>query len=161
MGCRLVTRSVTWDSYEGSFVDALRDLCSECGLPAAVFGDIDLEEHRTWEEQACAAAGINAFLPLWQGNRRELVEWFLKAGFVAMITTVNTERMSEGYLGRVLDAGLLEELEEKGIDACGEEGEYHSVVTNGPTFKRPLLVSIKGTYYEAGYARLDFERAGE
>lgn len=129
----------SWEDYERCFTAALRQVVEMDGVEAAVFGDIDLQEHRDWEEKVCAAAGIQALLPLWKQPRRRLVEDMLKSGIRTMIVSCNTH-LGPGFLGRIMDLQLLEELEAKGVDVAGENGEFHTLVIDCPLFKAPLEV---------------------
>ena len=110
----------------------------ENGVEVCVFGDIDLEEHLQWCTARCDAVGIEAFFPLWQEERKALVDEFIEKGFTANIIVVDTERLSERYLGRTLSPETVSSIIAEGADACGENGEYHTFVSNGPLFKTPV-----------------------
>lgn len=127
----------SWQDYEEEYIKALRKLKIEFQADAAVYGDIDLESHREWEEKVCIAAELKALLPLWQKDRKELVYQMIEAGLEAIIVSCNTA-MGESFLGRKITKYLVAELEEKGIDACGENGEYHTIVVNCPLFKNSI-----------------------
>ncbi|MEG3067434.1 MAG: hypothetical protein RQM95_04140 [Syntrophaceticus schinkii] len=90
------------------------------------------------------AAGMKAYLPLWGRSRREIVTELVELGFQALIVAVNEEKMDRQYLGRVMDRPLMDELESKGIDVAGENGEYHTVITGGPLFQNPITMEVKG-----------------
>lgn len=137
LGVPLWSVHASWETYEAEFTALLRR-GREAGARAAVFGDIDLEGHREWEEKVCGAAGLTPALPLWQRPRRELVEEGLRLGLRAMIVTVRDSALPAGLLGRTLDLPLLDELERLGADACGENGEYHTCVYDHPLFSHPL-----------------------
>ncbi|KUK35743.1 MAG: Putative ATP binding protein [Thermacetogenium phaeum] len=156
LGIPLVTAAASWDDYERVYTDQLREFQRE-GVEVGVFGDIDLEEHRQWVERVCAGVGLEACLPLWKRRRRELVEEFIDLGFRAVIVVVKEERMDARFLGRVLDRPLLAELEREGVDAAGENGEYHTVITGGPLFAQPLRLEVKGRVSRDGYAFLEVE----
>lgn len=132
----LITKCL-FNEYEDVFVAQLRQLKAE-GVEYAVFGDIDIPEHRKWEEDVSAKAGLLPLLPLWLQDRKELVQSFLDLGFKAKIVVVNRDMISETFLGRDLSRPLLSELEACGADVCGENGEYHTVVYDGPIFKHPV-----------------------
>jgi uncharacterized protein (TIGR00290 family) len=150
LGIPLITRQATWDDYEKVFITTLKEL-NKKGVRKGVFGDIDFEDNRQWEEMVCHKAGIEAFLPIWQTPRRTLIQEFIGEGFEAMIVACNDEKMGKEYLGSLLTMDLIEEFEGLGIDVAGEEGEYHTVVTNGPNFKTPITL-IKGkTELYSGY----------
>jgi uncharacterized protein (TIGR00290 family) len=133
--------SSSWEEYERKFTAALSSLKEEHELTHAVFGDIDLQPHRDWEEKVCANAGLQAVLPLWQQNRKELVLQMLNAGIETMIVSCN-EVMGEKLIGRIIDAELVDELEALGVDACGENGEFHTLVLNCPLFANRINVKV-------------------
>ncbi|HKX86927.1 MAG TPA: diphthine--ammonia ligase [Flavobacterium sp.] len=139
MNLPIVTIPATWNDYEAKFIDTLRTLKANYGLEAAVFGDIDLQPHRDWEEKVCNAAGLEAILPLWQQNRIDLVKEMLTNGIETMIVSCNTQ-MGEKYLGKIMTTALAEELEANGIDSCGENGEFHTMVINCPLFSEAIAL---------------------
>jgi diphthine-ammonia ligase len=136
--------SSSWNEYEAKFVKALRELQQAHQLTSAVFGDIDLQAHRDWEEMVCAKAQLQAYLPLWKQDRKHLVYAMIDAGIETMIVSCNSV-MGEKFIGRQITKELVEELEGIGVDACGENGEYHTLVTNCPLFKSRLLVNTVAT----------------
>jgi uncharacterized protein (TIGR00290 family) len=152
LGIPLLTRAAPRKEYEAVFVAALQKL-KEQGVEAGVFGDIELAEHREWVERVCEVVGIEAHLPLWQESRAKLLDEFLSLGFKATVVATRDEELGNDYLGRVLDVALVQEFERLGIDLCGERGEYHTVVTDGPIFSRPLglkegLITLRlGTWF--------------
>ena len=142
--------SSSWQDYEEKFVEALSELKNQFNVSHAVFGDIDLQPHRDWEEKVCATAGLKAFLPLWQQNRKELVIQMINSGIETMIVSCNTV-MGERFLGKKISLELVEELEALGIDACGENGEFHTLVCNCPLFAKPVSVNIFQTLQHENY----------
>lgn len=135
--------SSSWAEYEQKFTTALTTIKEQFEVSHMVFGDIDLQAHRDWEEKVCANAGLQAVLPLWQKNRRELVLQMLDRGIEPMIVSCN-EVMGERFLGRMITPSLISELEDLGVDACGENGEYHTLVVNCPLFASAINV-VAGT----------------
>ena len=133
MGLPLEGIPATWGDYEAKFIAVLKMLKAKYDLEAAVFGDIDLQPHKDWEDKVCAAASLKAILPLWKQDRIVLVHQMLENGIVTMIVSCNTI-MGEQYLGKILTKELAQELHEKGIDPCGENGEFHTLVINCPLF---------------------------
>ncbi len=129
----------TWDDYEQKFIRTLAWLKTSYHLDAAVFGDIDLQPHRDWEEKVCEAASVKAILPLWQQNRIVLVNEMIENGIETMIVSC-TIQMGEGYLGKLLTKELALELHEKGIDPCGENGEFHTLVLHCPLFSERIAL---------------------
>ena len=141
LGIPLVARTASWSDYESVIVAALREL-KDAGARAGVFGDIDLDCHREWEEKVCGAARIEAWLPLWQTPRLALLNEFLLLGFEALVVATDDGQLGKDYLGRVLDRELVGEFERLRIDPSGEEGEYHTLVTGGPIFGEPVRVEV-------------------
>jgi uncharacterized protein (TIGR00290 family) len=133
--------SSSWQDYEVKFVQALQQLTKQHDLQYAVFGDIDLQAHRDWEEKVCEKAGLQAVLPLWKQDRRQLVYGMLESQIETIIVSCN-EVMGETFLGKTLTPALVDELEQLGIDACGENGEYHTLVLNCPLFSSRLGVKV-------------------
>lgn len=127
----------TWGDYEAKFIAVLKMLKAKYDLEVAVFGDIDLQPHKDWEDKVCEAALLKAVLPLWQQDRIVLVNQMLESGIVTMIVSCNTT-MGESYLGKILTKELAQELHEKGIDPCGENGEFHTLVINCPLFSEAI-----------------------
>lgn len=142
--------AASWQDYEQHFTAALVQLKEQYGLTHALFGDIDLAEHRAWEEKVCAGAGLAAVLPLWAADRKALVLQMIGAGLKTMIVSCNAA-MGEGWLGATLTPALVEELEALGIDPCGEAGEFHTLVTDCPLFQHPLRIATGERQHHAGY----------
>lgn len=149
-GLPIVLLESSWSDYEQKFRNALIQLREDYSVGSAVFGDIDLQPHRDWEEKICDSAGLKAMLPLWQQNRRSLAGDMLAAGIQTIIVSCN-EVMGEKYLGRILDTTLIDELEHLGIDACGENGEYHTLVIDCPLFANKIPVVVEGTVKHEHY----------
>lgn len=142
--------SSSWENYEPNFIATIQHLTKEHKLTHAVFGDIDLQAHRDWEEKVCASANIKAVLPLWQQDRKNLVLQMLNSGIETMIVSCNTT-MGSNFLGKKLTTDLIEEIEKLGIDPCGENGEFHTLVTNCSLFNQPIQVSVNNTILHNDY----------
>lgn len=149
----LVIRKADWAGYEGQFMDAMR-VCKAHGIPQAIFGDIDLEDHLLWVQSMCAKVGMEAVHPLWQESRRSLLEEFVREGFEAYIVVVHTEKMPAEFLGRRFTIELMDELEALDIDSCGESGEFHTVVVDGPIFKERIPIQMGDAVEKDSYVFL-------
>lgn len=136
LGLPLVTGTASWADYEAVFTAQLRSFAA-AGITHGLFGDIDLQPHRDWEEKVCAAAGLQAVLPLWQQPRRALVDELLALGYRARIVCVDARWLGAAFCGRAFDAAFIASLPPE-VDACGENGEFHSFVFDGPLFARPV-----------------------
>ena len=138
--------SASWKEYEYQFIEKLTFLKS-LGIQSGIFGDSDLIAHREWEEKVCGAAGIAACLPLWNEDRLSLVNEFFHAGFKARVSCVDGRFLDDTFVGCEFDQSFIDRLP-AGVDACGENGEFHTFVYDGPNFINPVQwVSIgKKTY---------------
>lgn len=150
--------SASWQNYEVQFTAALKAAKETYNLEYAVFGDIDLQAHRDWEETVCARAGLQAVLPLWQQDRKALVLEMLQSGINTCIVSCNNT-MGERFLGKALSNDLVVELEALGIDPCGEAGEFHTLVTDCLHFQKPMPVRIVGKIQHDDYWFADLELA--
>ena len=155
----LMIRGAGWDDYEAKFIDAM-DECREDGITHGVFGDIDLEGHLEWVQKTCAKSGIVPIHPLWQEPRRSILEELLAVGFEAVIVVVNTNMMPAEYVGRIFTRQLMDELESLGIDSCGENGEFHTIVIDGPIFSSRVPVTFGEVRENEGYVFLTVSLEG-
>ena len=137
LGIPIIFRSATWNEYEAVFLQALGEL-KAAGIEAGVFGDIDVEDHREWVRRVGGSAGVRSLHPLWQRSRRGLLEEFIDLGFEAIVVVLRNDLLEESFLGRTIDRETVAEMERAGIDASGELGEYHTVVTGGPLFSSTI-----------------------
>jgi uncharacterized protein (TIGR00290 family) len=136
LGAELRIYKTSWGNYEERFLAVLRDAHAD-GIRHAVFGDIDLMPHREWEEKVCAKVDITPCLPLWDEPRRKLVDEFLSLGFKAVVVCVNGKYLGQEFCGREFDEAFLADLPAS-VDACGENGEFHTFVYDGPGFVQPV-----------------------
>jgi diphthine-ammonia ligase len=153
MGVPILMARASWEDYEEQFKKGSEALKAR-GAVHGVFGDIDLEPHREWVERVCAESGLVAHQPLWHGARKELVGEFIAAGFRAVIVVVDALRMPDSFLGREIDGGLVSELEAIGVDACGENGEFHTFVFDGPLFKHRVDFTTDAVFHIGNHAVL-------
>jgi len=161
LGTRLLTANADWSNYERVFVELLRGLRAD-GHEVGVFGDIDLVPHRQWEERVCGAVGLRAHLPLWQKDRLALAHEVRELGFRAVVVCVDSRWLDDSFAGREYDQRFLADLP-SGVDACGENGEFHTFVYDGPGFAAavPFRVVEKEEYVapvERGGTRYCFAR---
>lgn len=129
------------ENYNAKYEEALKK-ARAYGAEACVFGDIDIEEHRHWDEARCQKAGLSCLLPLWQQNRVSLTQEFIQLGFTALVKCIDKEKLPDTILGKPLSFALVEEFNNYGIDVCGENGEYHTVVLDGPLFSKNIAYQI-------------------
>lgn len=105
----------------------------------AFFGDIFLEDLKKYREEKLAKACITPVFPLWKRNTVELMHEFIDLGFQSILVCTKAEVLPQEFAGRIIDKYFLKDLP-KNVDACGENGEYHSFVFNGPIFKNPIAI---------------------
>ncbi|WP_421158841.1 hypothetical protein [Aeromonas dhakensis] len=131
--------------FDLGYEQALTKLKEEWQLDGVVTGDIDsVAGAPNWIRERCRPLGLTVHTPLWQQPREALLADLLARGIVAHLSCVDTDVLPPEWVGRVLDKGALTELQQlaatRGLDACGEQGEYHTMVTDGPGFAAPLVL---------------------
>ena len=139
LGITIMQQPTEGDNYRDQFVKMLEVFKAD-GVEGGIFGDIDFNAHREWVESVCSEVGMTAHLPLWREDQGTLLEEFIDAGFVSVIVAVKAELLGEEFLGRIIDRDFIADLAapDKGITPCGEAGEYHSLVVDGPLFNKRL-----------------------
>jgi len=128
------------DVYEARLEAALTPLLEE-GVSTVVAGDLFLEDVRDYRQHTIEALGATALFPLWQRDTEWLARRFLERGYHAVVTAVDTTQLDASFAGRVYDDAFLDDLPE-GVDPCGEHGAFHTFVTDGPPFRRPVPVKV-------------------
>ena len=160
LGIPMLQRKATWETYEAKFKLALGQLKLK-GISGLITGDIYLQEHKDWVDRVCAESGIEAVLPLWQMDTSQLLPDFIKAGFKAIIVGVKTEFFDALWLGRQINHELANDLQKlatkANIDPCGEAGEFHTFVYDGPLFHKPVHIVRTETVTKDGYLFLDIK----
>lgn len=137
LGCPVLYADSSGEDYNEAVEQTLRKARS-MGAEACVFGDIDIISHRRWDETRCHSAGLEALLPLWQENREKLVYETVDSGYRCIIKCVRPDKLPDLFLGKELNRAVLTDMKRFGIDICGENGEYHTIVVDGPLFTKPL-----------------------
>jgi uncharacterized protein (TIGR00290 family) len=124
------------------------------GISHMIFGDLYLADIRAYREQKLAGTGITPVFPLWDKPTRTLAQAVIESGLEAYLATVDLKKLPAEFAGRKFDAELLADLPQ-GIDACGENGEFHTCVVAGPMFSRRLRVNPGARVERDGYAYCD------
>lgn len=130
----------TNEQYEKVMREALERYL-DIGVRTVAFGDIYLKDLRAYRESRLAQVGMMGLFPLWGQSTEALVRRFIDGGFKAYLSCVSLESLDRSFAGRSLDAAFVEDLPD-GLDVCGEKGEYHSFVYDGPVFKQPLRIRV-------------------
>ena len=143
IGIPIVQRRTTRETYESEFINMVLAFKRE-GIEGGVFGDIDFNPHREWIERVCREAAITPHLPLWLEKQDKLLREFIDSGFEAVVVAAKAEFFGEEVLGQKVDRDFIKHLEEltktKAITPCGEAGEYHTLVIDGPIFQKRLEI---------------------
>ena len=154
LGAEAIFGCASWPGYEEEFIRILR-AANEKGVTHAIFGDVFPAPHREWVERVCREAGVEAVLPLWANSTRELAHEFIAAGGVAQIVTTRESVLDASWLGRTLTVEAFSELETMGVDPCGENGEFHTLVTAMPGLIAPMTTRELGRLSHGGCWLLD------
>lgn len=126
------------------FEDRMRRVLTkyrDAGVLLVAHGDIFLQNLREYRERNLAQVGMKALFPIWRRDTAALLHTFINLGFRAYLSCVDGEKLGRSFAGRAIDMDLIRAFPE-GVDPCGEYGEYHSFVYDGPIFQRPVPVTI-------------------
>ncbi|MFH1379524.1 MAG: diphthine--ammonia ligase [bacterium] len=162
IGIPLFLKEVTADmkQYEIEFKEAVRSLKTQ-GINAMVFGDIYLNEQKNWVERVCGDLRIEMVEPLWHKPAEDIVREFIDLGFKTVVVSCQANLFGKEFIGRLVDTELLEELKNKKICPCGENGEFHTFVADGPIFKNKIELVETETIRKKGfweYWQLDIKK---
>ncbi|WP_238857981.1 Dph6-related ATP pyrophosphatase [Poritiphilus flavus] len=131
--------------YNAKMSEMVNKLLAD-GYTDCVFGDIFLEDLRTYREEKLAPLGISSHFPLWKRNTTELIKEFVALGFRATIICIQASKLDKSFLGKEIDADFLRSLPAD-VDPCGENGEFHTFCFDGPIFQNPVPFSIGEKVY--------------
>jgi diphthine-ammonia ligase len=160
IGIPIVKWKTTPDTYEQEFKKALWQMKAE-GVKGLVTGDIyEVPLHeKGWLDRVCKEVDIKPIKPLWGYDTRQVLSDFIDEGFEATVIIVKTEVMGAEWLGRKVNKEFLSDLLKVGtIDPCGERGEYHTYVTDGPLFKKRIRILETEKMTRDGYGYLGIKR---
>jgi uncharacterized protein (TIGR00290 family) len=158
LGLPMRCYSTTPSTFEEVFLAALAEQRAE-GIGGVIFGNIHLADVRAWYEERVRAAGLEHIEPIWGEPPVMLVREVIARGYRAVLTCVEAACADRAWLGRPITPELVDTFAAAGIDPCGERGEYHTLVTDGPLFRHPLAVRlgvVPGEIHEEnGFCQLD------
>jgi uncharacterized protein (TIGR00290 family) len=161
MGIPLIQHRSTQAEYEVEFQKALR-LFKEEGITGGVFGDIDFEPHREWVTRVCNGTGIEPILPLWGLSQDKIMQDFVATGLEAVVIVTKADLMGKEWLGRTVNNDFIRDLYElsktEPITLCGEAGEYHTLVIDGPILKKRMELRETSKNLREGYWFLDIKK---
>lgn len=138
IGVPFLQKETTPDGYQKEYKEAVGSLVIPQGIDIMVFGDIYVDEHKTWVENVCEDVGIQAIEPLWSENTEDLVRKVINSGIESYVISVKEGMIDKGWTGKKLNEEFIDYLKGKGVDPCGEYGEYHTFVTDSPFFKKRI-----------------------
>jgi uncharacterized protein (TIGR00290 family) len=130
---------ISMSDYDTLMGDQVEDLKNK-GATHAVFGDIFLEDLKKYREERLQEKGMKAVFPLWGNKTSLLIQEFIALGFKTIVVAIDGSKLDKSFVGKVIDQSVINDLPE-GIDPCGENGEFHTFVFEGPIFKQPIKFS--------------------
>lgn len=141
------------DSYEAAFAAALAPVHAR-GITRVAYGDLFLADVRAYRERQLGELGMRGLFPLWLRDTAALAREFIARGFEAVLVCVDPAKLDPSFAGRLFDAALVRDLP-SGVDPCGENGEFHTFVFNGPGFRHSVLVEIGSVVQRDGFVFCD------
>ena len=148
---------IPWPCSNEQYEARMREVCARAigeGVHAMAFGDLFLADIRAYRERQLAPTGLEPLFPVWQIPTRELAENMIAAGLRAKITCIDPKVLPREFAGREFDRAFLKDLPD-GVDPCGENGEFHSFVYDGPMFARPVSVQVGEIVERDGFVFAD------
>lgn len=155
MGIPVIQKEVTWPTYEQGFKDVVNELKPR-GIQTVITGDIDLIEAREWNEKMAAELDINFISPCWGMEPHAMMNELVGYGFESVIVCIKEGTLPENWIGKTINKDTLEELFGlTEVHPCGEKGEYHTMMTDGPIFNKYITITESKPRYKEGYWFLD------
>lgn len=152
IGIKLFQKEVSPDmkKYEDEFKEAVSEL-KKYGIDGMVFGDIYLDEHKDWVERVCRELEIKPVEPLWHIDAEKIVEEFINSGFKAIVVSAKADLFDSDFVGIEVDRKFLEFIKARNICPCGENGEFHTFVYDGPIFKNRIHITKAEKVLKEGF----------
>lgn len=146
------------EAYEADYKNGLKELLSENQINGVVFGDIHLQHCKEWAEKVSGELGLVAIEPLWNKEPGQLLAEFIKKGFEAYVVSCEEKFLDKSFIGRKIDGSFVEDISNLNVDVCGENGEFHSFVTDGPIFKKRIEIVETGKVKKGLFWFLDIKK---
>lgn len=154
------------EEYNAKMKTMLEEFKSS-GITHSIFGDIFLEDLKQFRDEKLGSVGLTGLYPLWKQDTKEIMIRFIESGFKSIVVCINSNCLDTSFLGRELDYQFMEDLPDN-VDVCGENGEFHTFVYDGPIFRLPIPFKIGDTvfrdyskdqkserHHDAGFGYLD------
>ena len=135
-----ISKNASNEEYESKMQEVLTKYRAT-GVSSVVFGDIFLEDLRKYREDNLSKVDMKGIFPIWKRDTTELAHTFIDLGFKAVVTCVDSKVLDKKFVGRVFDGQFLSELPST-VDPCGENGEFHSFVYDGPIFRERIAFTV-------------------
>jgi uncharacterized protein (TIGR00290 family) len=158
MGLKSIIIATRSQEFDNDFKTAL-EIVKQKGLKGIIFDNIFLKDVREFYETRVKCVGLEYYDPLWEQSTKSVLKSFIQSGFKAIVTAIWLMKLDRRYIGREIDENFLADLEKEAADVCGENGEYHSLVYNGPCFKKPLQYRTYGIHEEMENVFLDIRKS--
>jgi len=138
-----IPKDATNATYESRMRALLEEGLRE-GIDTVAFGDIFLEDLKLYREKNLMQLGMQGLFPIWKRDSRELANSFIQLGFKAVVVCVDSKALDQSFVGKAIDRDFLRRLP-AGVDPCGENGEFHSFVFDGPIFRGKVECAVGET----------------
>lgn len=162
VGIPLIQRETTWESYEKVYRGVMHELRG-MGIDGLVTGDMDVVEHQRWVEGICSEFGLRALMPLWGLDSEGILRGFIGEGFEAIVVCLKADLFDGKWLGRKIDEQCITDLQDfrqnPDFHICGENGEYHTFVVDGPIFQKRISLTHGDKVWREGYGFFDIDQA--
>lgn len=145
----LITKGASNQEYEAKVIEAVSAYRDQ-GIDSIVFGDLFLEDIKTYRDQFLARHNLRGIYPVWMRDTTEFIKEFIELGFKAVLTCVDSKALDQSFAGRIIDYDFLASLPAN-VDPCGENGEFHTFVCDGPNFAQPVEFSVGETVSRDGF----------
>ncbi|MCX5692776.1 MAG: diphthine--ammonia ligase [Candidatus Omnitrophica bacterium] len=133
----ILQKAMPKEVYRDEFKKLITEWKNKAGIRGIIFGDIYLQEHKDWIDRVCRELEVEAILPLWGRDTKELILEIVNSGFKAVVVSTRADLLGREWLGRKVDKRFIKELSPE-IDPCGEKGEFHTFVYDSPIFRKPV-----------------------
>ena len=155
----LLQKETSADHYRRDYLSNVKRGLKQ-GVSGIVFGDIFLEDCYLWAEDLCNELNVTLVEPLWKIPSEKVLEEFIESGFEAIVVSTQSDLLGKEWVGRTLDRSFLADISKlKDTDPCGENGEYHTLVVNGPLFKKKIIILEAKKVYREGYWFYSIEKS--
>ena len=150
----MIPKQASNEIYEEKTRQILLELRDREKISRVVFGDLFLQDIRDYREKLLGNLGMGCDFPIWGSDTKDLTKYFIESGFKAIICCVDPSKIGSEFCGREFDSKFLSELPQK-VDPCGENGEFHTFVYDGPLFQKKIDVKVGGIVEIDGFCFAD------